>query len=79
MNENRISNCSFFSSTVSSVSLPEGPCTIGIASGKVRSPFRMRPMIKADLLRKNSDDSVWTWKFGAMRRSPKCSLTARTT
>ncbi|MCY1233685.1 hypothetical protein D9M72_462370 [compost metagenome] len=79
MNENRISSCSFFSSTVSSISLPEGPCRIGIASGKVWSPFRMRPMMKAALLRKNSEDSVWIWKFGAMRRSPKCSLTARTT
>ncbi|MNL70432.1 hypothetical protein D3C87_1954330 [compost metagenome] len=79
MNENRISSCSFFSSTVSSINLPEAACTIGIASGKVRSPFRMRPMMKADLLRKNSDDSVWIWKFGAMRKSPKCSPTARTT
>ncbi|NKA91088.1 hypothetical protein GO305_04715 [Ralstonia solanacearum] len=79
VNENRISSCSGRSSTVSSRSWPSAPRMIGTASGYVLSPLITRPMMYAAVLRKNSDDSTWIWKFGAMRKSPKCSPTARTT
>ena len=44
---------------------------IGTANGSTRSALMMRPTMYALLLRKNSDDSTWIWKFGASSKWPE--------
>ena len=68
-----ISNCSRLSSTASSASRPGCVWRTGTANGTTLSPLMMRPTIYAALLRKNSDDSTWIWKFGAALKSPETS------